>query len=199
MTPPWKVHEKAVADFFYTTRMGHKPREGRETPSDVVVDIQDWLVALGRARGKEPWKTFIVECKYRKKTLDEAAWLRKFWHFYDNVPKNVDKDIQAPIILFREKWGIVRLDHWFRTYRAMFATKARGSQWLGQLMQLFYIQHTNLSAPAYFRGWLDGIGAVNTEKYGATLPIICLGSSIARKGEGGGKVVIFNTDAGVDG
>lgn len=196
-TRHWKLHEKAVADFFFTTRMGHKPRKGDETPSDVVVVVKDWLTALGRARAKEPWMTFIVECKYRKKSLDEAGWLRRFWHFHDNVPRNVDKNMQAPMLLFKEKWAIVRLDDWYRVYRAMFATRATGEQWLGQLMELFYIQHVNLTAPAYFREWLDGIGTVNTDTYGATLPFVCLGSSIARKGSGGGKVVIFNVDAGV--
>jgi len=196
-TKSWKNHEKSVAEFFFTKPLGHKPRFDEETPSDISVKVKDWLEATARYRPTEPWDSFIVECKYRKKDQDEAGWLRKFWKFYDGLPATVDTNMQIPVMLFKERWGIVRLGDWYGVYRAMFSSSLRNEAWLGQLMQLFYLKHTNLTAPAYFRGWLDGVGEIDTDLYGRTLPVICLGSSIARKGDGGGKVIIFNTDAGV--
>jgi hypothetical protein len=162
-----------------------------------VVKVADWLNSFGQKRPKEPWQTIIAECKYRSLKSDEATWLRRFWAFDDKTPKSIDKNLVTPVMLFPSGWGLARLSHFYRVYRAVFASTSRGSDWLAQLAKFFYIQSLQYSSPEYFDEWMDGVGDIKTEIYGPTLPIVVMGSSIKRHGPGGGRVVLFNLTRGV--
>ena len=75
----WKTHEREVAGFFGTERskqnLTHDYRLTGTSPSDVIVEVKDWLEPKKRYRPPEPYKTIVVECKH---SGDISSW-RSTW------------------------------------------------------------------------------------------------------------------------
>jgi len=206
----WKKHEQAVADFFFSERtydhLTHRSQRSKEAPSDVLVTVSDWLLALKKiTSATEPWNKILIECKYRKSGSEEGAWLRKFFAFMDKIPASVDSNKRKPVLFTPDGWLIFRLGHFYAVYRAILASSPPGkgseryANWLIQLSRAFWLQSATTKAPRYFEDWLDVVDDVDHAEHGNVLPVICLGSSARKKGPGGGKVVIVRLGSGVVG
>ena len=205
MTPTassWKKHEQSVADFFFSERtydhLTHRSRTTKEAPSDVLVTVKDWLTAYGKPpKVAEPWDKILIECKYRRSGSEEGAWLRKFFAFMDKIPGSVDTNKRRPLLLTQDGWVVFRLGHFYAAYRAIFASSPPDEQaWAKQWAFNFWIQSAP-KTPRYFEDWLDVVDDVDTTEHGKVLPVICLGSSVRRRGPGGGKIIIARLGSGV--
>jgi hypothetical protein len=197
MDKAWKAHEREVARFFGTERskqsLTHDYRLTGTSPSDVIVNVQEWLEPDSRFRPPEPFRTIVCECKHTSDVNHwRGKWCGRFIEYYRSVPPNIFKEGRKPILMLRDGWGLCRLGDFYSIYRGVFATKATGKKWMRQLFTKFWIQVENRSAPKYFSDWLGQTKAHNKDILGATLEINCMGSPAALRGPGGGKVVIFS-------
>ena len=76
MGDAWKLHERLVAQYFYTER----EKRGADfsiSDCDVLVNVTDWHEALGRGLDPCPYTHIVVECKYHS-GLKLHEWMRDF-------------------------------------------------------------------------------------------------------------------------
>jgi len=190
----WKVHERSVAKLFGTERhkqsLKNDHRRTGTSPSDVVVDVDEWYEHIGKKDWPKPFDSIIVECKHTGNLKsDVATWPKRYKKEREKFPASFPLDKMRMILTLRGDWMVMSLNDFPAFYRAVLCSELQGMDWLRQLTRHFMFIHTNREAPNYFQEWEDQTRGWKPEVLGRVLPIICLASPIRMQGPGGGKIV----------